>query len=178
MQTKKFLDPEAVLFRTGLTQGAAVVDLGAGSGFFAVAAAQIVGDEGKVYVVDILEKALEHVSAQARLKNLSNIQTIRADLEKDEIKQIASGAADLVIAANIIHQLAKGHNLLGEVYRLLKTGGKLLVVEWNGAPTTIGPKHPDRVSEDDIKAAAAKVSLKFNSLVETDQYHYGLIFIK
>ena len=52
---EKFLDPEKVLFHSGLTKAQTVVDLGTGSGFYAVAASKIVGERGRVYVFDILE---------------------------------------------------------------------------------------------------------------------------
>jgi ubiquinone/menaquinone biosynthesis C-methylase UbiE len=178
MQTKKFLDPEAVLFRTGLTRGSTVVDFGAGSGFFALSSAKIAGNDGHVYVVDLLETALAHVNAEARLKNLRNIQTIRADLEKGEVTQIPAGTADLVIIANLLHQVKDHKKIMHEAYRVLKTSGKLLVVDWNEAPVAIGPVHTDRVAEEDVKSQATKASLKFNGSIDTDTYHYGLIFVK
>lgn len=175
---KRFLDPEAVLFRTGVSRGNYVVDLGAGSGFFALASAEIVGSEGQVLVVDILESALEHVSAEARLKNLRNIKTVRADLETDGVEQIEAGSADVVIIANLIYQIKDPSNLMRTAYRLLKTNGKLLVIDWNAKSTSIGPKTSERISEEQIKAIAEKMSLKFNANIEADQYHFGLIFVK
>jgi ubiquinone/menaquinone biosynthesis C-methylase UbiE len=178
MQIKKFLDPEAVLFRVGLGRGKTVVDLGAGSGFFAINSAKIVGDDGHVYVVDLLETALEHVNAEARLKNLRNIQTVRADLESGPVAAIPAGCADLVIVANLMHQIKDAGKIMHESYRLLKTGGKLVVIDWNEAPVAIGPVHSERVLEDDVKAHAASASLGFSGSFDTDQYHYGLTFIK
>lgn len=178
MQTKKFLDPESVLFKAGLASGSTVVDLGAGSGFFAISSSKIVGAEGHVYVVDVLETSLEHVAAAARIDNLRNLQTIRADLEKDSLDQIPSGKADLVILANIIHQIKDLPNLMKLTYRMLKTGGKLLVVDWSEAPVAIGPKHENRVSDEEVKSAAIKVSLSLSNTIETDPYHYGLVFTK
>lgn len=175
---KKFLDPEQVLFKTGLDRSAVVVDLGAGSGFFATAAGKIVGDDGRVFVVDILESALAHVSSEARIRRLRNIQTIRHDLEKGEVPQIAAGSADLIVAANLLHQLADSDNLMKEVYRLLKTGGKLLVIDWNQNMAVIGPKPEHRVTETDIKTLAQKVHLKFKNAIETDHLHFGLLFVK
>jgi ubiquinone/menaquinone biosynthesis C-methylase UbiE len=174
---KKFMDPESILFRTGLGPGHKVVDLGAGSGFFAQASAKIVGDTGLVYVVDVMEEALEHSAAQARLKNYHNFQTIRHDLEKGKIAPIATGLADLVIAANVIHQVDPKH-VLEESYRILKTGGKLLVIDWKSNHATFGPKHHERVSEEELTSQAEKLSFKLQGPVDTDQFHYGLLFSK
>ncbi len=178
MTRTKFLDPEAVLFQSGVKRGATVVDLGAGSGYFAVAAANAVSDSGQVFVVDVLESSLEHVTVQGRLQNCQNIKTIRHDLETGEIKQIPSGCADLVIAANLMHQIHNPQIIMTEIYRILKTSGKLLVIDWNGRPTSIGPKAVERISEDKVKSAALGSHLKFESNFETDQFHFGLLFQK
>jgi ubiquinone/menaquinone biosynthesis C-methylase UbiE len=174
----KFLDPEQVLFRTGLSRAATVVDLGAGSGFFALASAKIVGEQGKVFVVDILESALAHVSASSRIHNYRNVQTIRKDLEKASVDQVSAGTADLVIIANLLHGVTSMQTIFTESYRMLKTGGKLLVIDWNEKASPFGPKSAERKSEEEIKTVASKTNLKFQTNIETDSYHYGLIFNK
>jgi ubiquinone/menaquinone biosynthesis C-methylase UbiE len=178
MKNTKFIKPEQVLFRLGIERGATVVDMGAGSGHFAISASKMVSDNGKVYVIDILESALDHINAEARLHNLKNILTIQADLEKGTTDKVPDGSADLVVIANVLHQLKNSKNIFTESYRVLKTGGKLLVVDWNDNISPIGPKSDERVLEDQVKKDALKANLKHLSNVETDSYHYGLIFTK
>ncbi len=176
---QRFLDPEKVLFRAGLSKGETMADLGAGSGYFALVGGQMVGPNGKVYVVDIQESTLAHVSADARLRMLKNIQTIRADLDQpNSIKKIRSGACDFVVFGNLFHQVRERKNLLAETYRILKTGGKLLVVDWNEKPSPIGPKHSERITETDGKKHLTTAGFKFEKDIDTDNYHYGLLFIK
>src|SRR5258708_7468668 len=59
--TRKFLDPERVLFAAGLGTGQTFADFGSGSGFYTVGASKIVGEQGTVYSVDILESVLDHI---------------------------------------------------------------------------------------------------------------------
>lgn len=166
------------MFNLGLEKGATVVDFGAGSGFFALAAAKASGNTGKVYVVDVMETALEHVSSVARLNKLTNIKTIRHDLDSDAVSEIPTGCADLVIVANLIHQLKHHQNLLSEIYRVLKTNGQALVIDWNAKPSPIGPKASARVTDEKIKNIFGDIKLKFEQEIETDTYHFGLIFTK
>jgi ubiquinone/menaquinone biosynthesis C-methylase UbiE len=175
---QRFIDPEKVLFRAGLTSGQTVADFGAGSGFYALSAAKVVGNNGKVFVVDVLESALAHVSADARLRMAKNIQTIQADLENSDIKQIADGSCDMVILANVIHQVNNRQNLLAQTYRVLKTKGKILAVDWNDKPSPIGPKVEARISEQETKKFLEKTGVRFDSSIETDPYHFGMVFIK
>jgi ubiquinone/menaquinone biosynthesis C-methylase UbiE len=175
----KFLDPEKILFAAGLSAGQVVADLGTGSGFYSVAAGKIVGDQGLVYAVDILDTALDHVSAEGRLKGLRNLKTFRCDLEQsNSCRIIPTGSVDLVILATIVHQIKDQSALFTEAYRLLKTGGKLIAVEWNDQPSPIGPAALDRIQPANFIKLAKQTSFKQAGALATDTYHYGLVFIK
>lgn len=175
----KFLDPEKTLFATGLSAGQIVADLGTGSGFYTLAAGKIVGEQGLVYAVDILETSLDHCMAEGRLKGLRNLKTLHADLEQaDSCQSIPTGSVDLVIFANVLHQIKNQAGLFAEGYRMLKTGGKLLIIEWNDQPSPIGPVAAARIAPAQIKTLAKQTALKDAGVLNTDPYHYGLMFIK
>jgi len=177
--TLKFADPEKILFAAGLAKGQILADLGAGSGFYSMAAGKIVGDAGQIYAVDILETALDHIAAEARLKGLRNVKTVRADLEQsNSCGDVPSGTVDAVLFSNITHQVKNQTNLFAEAYRLLKTGGKLLVVDWNDTPGLIGPPANQRITANDVNKLAAGTNLKPAGQLPVDIYHYGLMYIK
>lgn len=175
----KFLDPAKVLFQAGLAASQIVADLGSGNGFFALAAGKIVGPSGKVYAVDILADALDFTTTDARIAGLTNIQTLRCDLELPHAcVSINEGSADMVIFSNIVHEIVNKINLFAEAYRLLKSGGKLLIVEWSDQASPIGPPQATRVKRLEVERLARDSNFKLDKIVETDQYHYGLVFIK
>jgi ubiquinone/menaquinone biosynthesis C-methylase UbiE len=175
----KFLDPEKVLFASGLSAGQSFADIGAGSGFYSVAAAKITGEQGMVYSVDILGPTLDHIAAESRLKGIRNIKTLQCDLEqKNACHIISTGSMDMVLFANIAHQVKKSANLFAEAYRLLKTGGKLVVVEWSDQPGPIGPPADQRISAVRITKLSADAAFRSAGNITTDIYHYGLVFIK
>ena len=175
----KFIDPEQILFAAGLSIGQTLADLGAGSGFYSFAAGKIVGDLGAVFAVDILEPTLEHIAAEARVKGLRNIHTVRADLEvAAAISNLTEGTSDVVLFANILHQIKNKKNLLTLAYRLLKSGGKLVVIEWNDQRGPLGPASTDRVNTSEVNQLASAATFKPAGMISTDPYHYGLIFIK
>lgn len=64
-------DPKRVLESTALARGMNVADYGCGPGSFAIPAAQIVGDGGKVYAIDIHPLAIDSVRESAAKKTVS-----------------------------------------------------------------------------------------------------------
>jgi ubiquinone/menaquinone biosynthesis C-methylase UbiE len=175
----KFLDPEKTLFAAGLTKGQSIADLGAGSGFYSLAAGKLVGERGMVYAVDVLESALDHLAAEARVKEIRNVKLLRCDLEQPRsCLSIPEGSLDYVLLANLVHQIKNRKELFQEVYRLLKTGGKLIALEWNDEPTVLGPQVADRLPPAVLIKLATQTNLKEAGRLPTDNYHYGLMFIK
>ncbi|MCK8326076.1 class I SAM-dependent methyltransferase, partial [Erwinia amylovora] len=57
-------------------------DLGCGSGFYVVPAAQLVGNEGTVYAVDVQENKLAATVSIATQFGCKNVKVVRADLSK------------------------------------------------------------------------------------------------
>ena len=53
----KFIDPSAVIAQMDLKQGETIADFGCGTGYFSIPLAQKIGEEGKVYSLDVAGKA-------------------------------------------------------------------------------------------------------------------------
>lgn len=174
---KKFLNPEAVLFQAGLKSGQVVADLGAGSGFYALASASIVGSQGEVHVVDVKESALDHVSVEARMRHYKNIKTYVCDLDKTDLHaRLPEGQCDVAVLANILHEVQHPKNLLKHAYKLLKSGGKLVIIDWNSNHGPIGPSADKRVNEQEIKKTVESSSFRFIKQLDADEYHFAMVF--
>ena len=74
-----FSPPENTLKEVGIKPGDSVLDYGCGPGSYTIAAAQMVGDSGKVYALDIHPFAVRQVQKKAAKKGLNNIETILSD---------------------------------------------------------------------------------------------------
>ncbi len=168
-----FLNPEEVLKGINLKKDMTAVDLGCGSGGWVMPLAKKL-KKGKVLANDILEEPLSALRAKAKLEKISNIETILADVEKGT--DIAESSADLVLMTNLLFQSENRNKVLEEGKRILKKGGKILVVDWNlDAP--LGPKE-GRISPEEIKKLAQDIGLKIEKEFKASNFHWGLIFKK
>lgn len=172
-------DIEKILSKMGIGEKQQIAELGCGhSGFFVFPLAKLVGRQGKVYAVDILKTTLEEIKKEAEKRNLPQVATVWSNLEVFKATNIESNSLDGALLVNTLHQSSRRIEMLREAIRLLKRKGRLLIVEWNSADAPFGPTVEKRVSQESLKAAAAKIGLDIMEEFEAGPYHYGLILIK
>ncbi|MFA4942212.1 MAG: class I SAM-dependent methyltransferase [Patescibacteria group bacterium] len=155
-----------------------VADLGCGNfGFFVFPLAHLVGKNGQVYAVDIMKGALDDIFRRARLENLPQVKTVWSDLEVFGATKIEAGQLDAAFLINTLHQAKNSLDMLKESVRMIKPGGKLIIVDWNDEHP-FGPAKEQHIKEAKLKAAASKLSLELESEFNPGDSHYGLVFKK
>ena len=172
-----FLDTQRIIAELQLASGAHVGDFGAGSGYFTVDAAKAVGEEGRVYAVDVQEGPLEAIKSRAEGIGLENIEAVRADLEVLGGTNIPSDVLDVVLLANVLFQSQKKGDIIAEAYRTLKSGGRLLVLDWKkGADGAV----PDdmRTSGDEMKTIVIEKGFRFEKDIDAGQFYFGQLYVK
>ena len=110
--------PGRVLDEAGVKPGLHVLDYGCGPGSYTVAAAELVGQSGKVYAADINPLALRRVQQVASRKGLRNIETIQTGCATG----LESSAIDIAILYDTFHDLEDSQGVLTELHRVLKPG--------------------------------------------------------
>ncbi len=178
MLKTKFLKPDRVLIEAGIRPGMTVADLGAGNGFFMLAASDLVGEQGRVLGVDILEEALGRIMAQARLERRKNIRTMRCDLDSQAIHSLPELSFDFVILGKVLAQIKHPENLIRETYKILKTGGFVLVVEWKKENAAFPQPLEYQLTKEQIKQQFRKHGFHLTKELDTDKYHFALVFKK
>lgn len=135
-------------------EGGRWADLGAGAGAFTLALADLLGPAADLIAVDLDGGALAWLDAELRRRFPSaRLQTLRQDF-RDPLP-IGAGALDGVLAANSLHFLADRGSVLAAVRRLLRPGGRLVVVEYDADRGNPWVPHPFSFPRWQVEAAAA-----------------------
>lgn len=173
-----FANPARSIEQLGLQPGMHVADFGAGAGYLAVEAAKRVGEDGRVYVVDVQQELLTKATHLAAEHHLGTLTFIHADLEAEHGSTLEDASVDAVLISNLLFQAEQKNAVLTEAYRILRQNGMLLIVDWRESFGGMGPQPEHILSEDDARALAKAVGFKHKKDIDAGAYHYGLIFIK
>lgn len=180
--TGGFMNPERILLEIGIGKRDKVADFGSGAGYFTIPLARAVGEEGKVWAVDVLRSALEVIESKAQLERLFNIETIRGNLEMPGGSRLKEKSVDLAMLSNVLFQSQKHREILEEARRILKNDGRLVIIDWIPEKChLLGPGQPGAgwpMASREIKKEAKSVGFKLEREFAAGAYHYGLIFKK
>jgi ubiquinone/menaquinone biosynthesis C-methylase UbiE len=127
-------NPYKLLKAAGLKQGHKVLEVGCGPGFFTIPAAEIVGDEGHVYALDIHPRAVERVKDKIEKKAIKNVTALCANASDTGLP---GGSVDLAFVFGLRHVAGGLENMLSELQRVLKSGGILSFEKTRGSEAAL-----------------------------------------
>ncbi|PJA87602.1 MAG: class I SAM-dependent methyltransferase, partial [Candidatus Moranbacteria bacterium CG_4_9_14_3_um_filter_40_7] len=79
---------------------------------------------------------------------------------------------------DILFQNKGKDKILEEAKRILKKGGRVLIIEWNKEDASIGPEKELRIFKETLVNLARKNSWTMDNEIEVGNFHYGLILKK
>jgi ubiquinone/menaquinone biosynthesis C-methylase UbiE len=165
--------------------GSVVAEIGAGKGKLTLAAAHRVGPSGKVYCTELDAKAvakLEELTEQE--KNVTVVKAAEADTN------LPGGCCDSVFMRLVYHHLTKPAEIDASLFRSLRPGGQLAVIDENpregttipaGVPNNRGGHGvPQKILISELATAGFKVESVHNDWPSSDEFHqiYCVVFRK
>lgn len=168
-----FISPEHHIDILRLEHTHKVADFGAGSGAYALAAAKAVAASGVCYAIDLNRELLNRVKNDATFAHIHNLEIIWGDLEKKKGSTLPDNSVTAVLVCNILFMLEDKEAIFTEAYRILKNGGKLLVVEWSASHGGVGPQVTQVVAETNARKFVTKAGFTIEHDVPGGDYHYG-----
>lgn len=174
----KFLDPNLIIAQLDLEKGSVVADFGCGPGYFSIPFAKAVGEDGKVYALDILPQSLETVTGKAKNSAVSNVIAKRVNLEKEGGSKLEADSIDWVIMKDILFQNKDKAIIIAEAYRIIKVGGKVIIVEWKEKDSAVGPAGDVRIEKVALEKIFQEQKFVIEKDIEAGAFHYAFVAVK
>ncbi|MES2930326.1 MAG: methyltransferase domain-containing protein [Patescibacteria group bacterium] len=171
-----FAYPQQCVAELDLTEGMRVADFGAGSGFFAKAAAARVGHTGKVYAIEVQKGLVKKLESEIAKEGISNMECIWGDVEKLHGRKLADKSMDAVIISNVLFQAEDKIGLIDEARRIIAKNGKILLVDFYGSSSVAGPRGRDAVSAEKARELFERRGFRISETISPSDHQYGIIF--
>jgi precorrin-6B methylase 2 len=157
--------------------GDVVADIGAGSGVISMLMAESVLPGGKVVAVDVQQEMLDRLQTRCERAGIENIVPVlgtqqRSGLEPESI--------DLAIMVDVYHEFEFPYEMLLDLSRALKPGGRIVFVEYRKEDPSVPIKEVHKMSQDQVRLEAEQqeFGLKWLETVHLLPRQHVIIFRK
>lgn len=183
----KFFETDDILKQVGFAGNETFMDAGCGDGHIAVRALEEFIPDGKAYAVDVYSPCIENLKDYAEKNSIDNLIAIEADVG-ERISGVEDGSVDVILMVNVVHGFKASENMeevIGEMSKLLKVGGKFAIVDFNPIEWSVGPPIEIKCSPMELEEIFTKFNFKLTYLNEEmgldedgKRSHYLIIFEK
>ena len=129
----------------------AIIDLGAGTGFFSIPFAESF-PECVIFACDISPVMIDWIEQNV----LPTHDNIRAIIMKNNDVPLENEFADFLFMVNLHHELDEPLETLKECFRLIKPYGKIAISDWKKEKTEFGPPLEHRCEPADVLEQLSK----------------------
>jgi ubiquinone/menaquinone biosynthesis C-methylase UbiE len=156
-------EPDVALDVLRIPKGAAVADIGAGSGYMTVRLAKRVGPTGMVFANDVQPQMLEMLRRRIEREKISNITLVEGTIDDP---RLPPASVDLELMVDVYHEFSQPQAMLRGLRQALKPRGRLVLVEYRKE----NPAIPIRL-EHKMSVAEAKMEVEAEgfTLVKVDE---------
>ena len=150
--------PDVALNVLKIPKGAAVADIGAGSGYITVRLADRVGPTGRVFANDVQPQMLNILARRLDRSKITNVTLIEGTLDDP---RLPPASVDLALMVDVYHELSQPQSILRHLRESLKPGGRLVLLEYRKEDPTvpIKPEHKMSVAEAKMEVEAEGFTL-------------------
>jgi ubiquinone/menaquinone biosynthesis C-methylase UbiE len=171
-----YVKRDEIVAASGVKPGMTVADIGAGTGLFTMLFADAVKPGGNVVAVDISPAFVEYIQQTAKKRRIRNVAAVLTD--GVELK-LPDASVDLVYMSDVYHHFEHPAETLASIRRVLKPGGRLVVVDYERIPGVTSPARVEHVRVDKQGAIREIEAAGFGLLAEKKKMmrdNYFLVF--
>lgn len=127
--------------------GDQVADIGAGSGYYSLKIAKLVGEQGKVYANDIQPEMLAIIKEKMKKQNIANIEPI---LCTENDPKLPEGKVDMIFMVDVYHEMSHPYEVMEKMIASLKPGGRVVFVEFRLEDDNVPIKLVHKMTEKQV----------------------------
>ena len=110
----------------GVEKGSIIADIGCHEGYLSMHLSEAVGENGKIFSVDVREDRLESLRENLKKRNIKNIQPILGAYDNPNLPE---NVLDIAFVIDTYHEIKEYARVLEHIKNSLKPNGRIIVLE-------------------------------------------------
>src|SRR2546425_6048235 len=167
--------PDLLIEALKLKSGDVVADIGAGTGYYSWRMANMVGDKGLVYAVDIQQEMLDLLAKRMAERKITNVKGVLGTIKDPKLP---ARSVDVVLMVDVYHEFDQPHEMAAAICKALKPGGRVVFVEFRAEDPQVPIKEVHKMSEAQVRKEMSVQPLQWVETIETLPWQHIIIFKK
>ncbi len=172
-QRDAYQKPHEVIMALELKPGEVIADIGAGSGYFTFRFAQHVGENGRVFAVDVNPDMILHLNRRIRDLKLRNVTTI---LSAPDDPLLMDGSIDDFFICDTWHHIQNQEHYLALMKKMLKPGGHVIMIDFQKKESPVGAPMEMRIAREDLVKQMEGNGFRISKEHTFLPYQYFIVF--
>jgi len=164
--------PSKAIAALDLAPGAVVADVGAGSGYYTVRLAKVVGPKGRVVATDLQPGMLDLLRAKVAREGLANVEIVQGRAD-DPV--LPAKTFDLVLMVDVYHELASPQAFVRKLKAALKPDGRLVLIEFRKEDPRVPIREEHKMSVDQVREELGADGFRIERVIEVLPWQHIIV---
>ena len=167
--------PNRLVEMLKLKEGDVVADIGIGTGYIARKISPKIGETGIIYGVEIQQEMLDILAEKMAEEGITNIKGVLGTITDPKLPP---NSVDLAIMVDVYHEFSHPYEMMQNICSGLKTGGRVVFVEYRAEDPHVPIKRLHKMSELQVIKEATPHPLSWVETLKDLPWQHVIIFEK
>jgi ubiquinone/menaquinone biosynthesis C-methylase UbiE len=164
--------PSKAIAALGLSPGAVVADVGAGSGYYTVRLARIVGPTGRVVATDLQPGMLDILRAKVARERLANVEIVQG---RGDDPALPAKTFDLILLVDVYHELAEPQVFARKLKGALKADGRLVLIEFRREDPRVPIREEHKMSVEQVREELGADGFRIDRVIDVLPWQHIIV---
>ena len=164
--------PSKAIAALGIAPGAVVADVGAGSGYYTVRLAEVVGPTGRVVATDLQPGMLDLIRAKVERQGLTNVTLVQG---RADDPTLPTASFDLIVLVDVYHELASPQIFVRKLREALKPGGRLVLIEFRLEDPRVPIREVHKMSVSQVRQELGADGFQIDKVIDVLPWQHIIV---
>jgi SAM-dependent methyltransferase len=164
--------PSKAIAALPIATGAVVADVGAGSGYYTVRLAKVVGPTGRVVATDLQPGMLDLIRAKVARERLTNVDLVQG---RPDDPVLPPATFDLIVMVDVYHELASPQVFIRKLKQALKPAGRLVLIEFRLEDARVPIRREHKMSVEQVREELGADGFRIERVIDVLPWQHIIV---